>query len=81
MKSAFPYYDSTFAGAKDMQIVIISSIATQVCDMGFVPQQNRISAGGDAMICILTEIVYCDHQIHQFFCIPLILLSHVDQSQ
>ena len=65
-----------------MQIVIISSIATQgVMIWVLFPNKIASSAGGDAMICILTEIVYCDHQIHQFFCIPLILLSHVDQSQ
>src|SRR5665647_491565 len=35
--------------------------------MGFVPQQKSISARGDAMSQIVSDIVSCENQIHQFF--------------
>jgi hypothetical protein len=35
--------------------------------MGFVPQQKPINARGDAMSQIVSDIVYCENQIHQFF--------------
>jgi hypothetical protein len=35
--------------------------------MSFVPQQNPINTRGDAMSQIVSDIVNCEHQIHQFF--------------
>jgi hypothetical protein len=35
--------------------------------MGFVPQQKSINARGDAMSQIVSDIVSCENQIHQFF--------------
>ena len=35
--------------------------------MGFVPQQKSINTRGDAMSQIVSEIVSCENQIHQFF--------------
>lgn len=35
--------------------------------MGFVPQQSSIKARGDAISGILSDIVSCENQIHQFF--------------
>jgi hypothetical protein len=35
--------------------------------MGFVPQQKPINARGDAMSRIVSDIVSCENQIHQFF--------------
>ena len=53
--------------------------------MGFVPQQKPINARGDAMSRIVSDIVSCENQIHQFFLNQkigsLLKLSNIDKEK